>query len=86
MQLTLDIHTDSGHGWLFVDVITLGKLGLSRGSFSKWSYHDTCGVYAEEDCDAGTVIDAVNARGYTLNYTERHIDGNHWIRNLPRCA
>ena len=79
-------HSDAGHGWLFVDNAQLAALGLRRTFFSQYSYCDTNGVYAEEDVDANIVINAVKGDGKEFNYVERHIDGDHWIRNLGRCA
>jgi len=83
MQLTL--HTDNGHGWLFVSNTALNDLGLARESFSQYSFHDTSGVYAEEDRDAGIVLNAMECRGYAPNCIECHLEGEHWIRQLPRC-
>ena len=79
-------HTDAGHGWLFANNAQLVELGLTRSSFTKYSYCGFDGVYAEEDCDAGIIINAVKAQGREFKFNERHMDGDHWIRNLQRCA
>mgnify|MGYP001584529120 FL=1 len=84
--MNFTFHTDAGHGWLFVDNAQLAALGLKRSSFSQYSYCDANGIYAEEDCDAGIVINTVNAQGHQFKFDERHIDGDHWIRDLGRCA
>lgn len=84
--MTFIYHTDSGHGWLFANNAQLVELGLTRSSFTQYSYRDFDGVYAEEDCDAAIIIDAARARGKECDIVERHMDGDHWIRNLGRCA
>ena len=89
MELTH--HQDPGHGWVFVDNETLKDLGLNRGSFSRYSYSDSLGVYAEEDSDAGIVIDAMKKQGISFTIKETHRkdaynqDGDHWIRGLQGC-
>ena len=83
--MNFTFHTDAGHGWLFVDNAQLAALGLQRASFSQYSYCDTNGIYAEEDCDAGIVINAVKDQGREFEFNEQHIDGDHWIRRLERC-
>lgn len=85
-MVELVFHTDNGHGWLYVPNWLLRQLDLTRGSFSGYSYHDADGVFAEEDCDAGIVIDALNARGHKFNFHENHTDGYHYCRNFARCA
>jgi hypothetical protein len=83
--MNFTFHTDAGHGWLFASNAQLADLGLTRSSFSQYSYSGFDDVYAEEDCDAGIVINAVKAQGREFEFNERHIDGDHWIRSLERC-
>lgn len=54
MQLVF--HSDPGHGWLFVSYAQLASLDLNLNSFSRFSFYDEEGVYAEEDLDAGVVL------------------------------
>jgi len=79
-------HSDAGHGWLFASNAQLVELGLTRSSFTRYSYRDFLGVYAEEDCDAAIIINAAKAQGKEYDIVERHMDGDHWIRNLQRCS
>ena len=79
-------HSDAGHGWLFASNAQLVELGLTRSSFSQYSYCGFDGVYAEEDFDAGIIINADKAQGHEFKFNERHMDGDHWIRSLERCA
>jgi hypothetical protein len=60
---------DPGHGWLLVKAGDIAALGLTEADFTPYSYqaprfsHDFAGVIAlEEDCDAGTFIEAYKAR------------------------
>jgi hypothetical protein len=85
MELTH--HTDSGHGWLFVSHAQLATLGLSTNSFSHYSYYDDTGVYAEEDCDAGVVVEAhLKQVSCMPTFKNVHVDGEHWIRHARRCG
>lgn len=79
-------HSDAGHAWLFASNAQLADLGLTRSSFSQYSYRDFLGVYAEEHCDAAIIVDAAKAQGKEYDIVERHMDGDHWIRNLERCS
>lgn len=83
MELTY--HQDPAHGWVFVDNVTLKSLGLNRGSFSRYSYKDAAGVYAEEDRDAGILIGAMNEKGINFTFKEVYQIQEHWIRNLDGC-
>ena len=85
MKLELTYHADPSHGWVFADNATLANLGLKSGSFSRYSYKDETGVYAEEDCDAGILIAAMKEKGIEATFREVHQDQDHWIRNLASC-
>ena len=60
-------------------------LGLNRGSFSRYSYKDEKGVYAEEDCDAGILIGAMKEKEIEFTFKEVYQNQDHWIRNLAGC-
>ena len=84
MQFTF--HSDAGHGWLFVDNEQLSELGLRRSSFSSYSYTDASGVYAEEDCDVGIVLEAAKDKGIKdLIINEQNHAGRAFVRGLARC-
>ena len=85
MDLELTYHQDPGHGWIFADNATLASLGLNSGSFSRYSYKDDTGVYAEEDRDAGVLIGAMKAQEVNFTLKEVHQNRDHWIRNLANC-
>ena len=95
--MTMDFiyHSDAGHGWLFANNAQLVELGLTRSSFTQYSYCNFDGVYAEEDCDAAIIVNAAKDQGKEYAFVvldrteygqERYADGDHWIRNLQRCA
>ena len=85
MNLELTYHQDPGHGWIFADNATLASLGLNSGSFSRYSYKDEKGVYAEEDCDAGILIGAMKEKEIEFTFKEVYQNQDHWIRNLAGC-
>jgi hypothetical protein len=57
MAAVFTFHTDSGHGWLQVPRRLLVELGI-LGEITDFSYQDGDSVFLEEDCDAGTFMDA----------------------------
>jgi len=85
--MKLTVHTDPGHGWLFISRLQLQTLGLTTASFTEYSYHDESGVYAEEDFDAGTVLRAhaaVLGEQPQFSFVDHKIDAP--CRHLPRCT
>jgi hypothetical protein len=85
--MNLTFHTDPGHGWLFVSHLQLKTLGLGIGSFTKYSYHDEYGVYAEEDLDAGVVIkthEKLLGGEPTITFVDHLRDAP--FRNCARCT
>ena len=86
MKLTM--FSDPAHAWLFVSQAQMCTLGLTIRDFSRYSYHDRAGIYAEEDCDASLVIakhnqvlDCVPLIDYVDYPTQ-----SEYIRSLPRCG
>jgi hypothetical protein len=86
-QMTFTIHTDWGHGWLEISNDDLFILGLTRSSFSEYSFQDRDGVYAEEDMDAYTAIKSHKKLFGTEPVIKNiHFEGDHPLRNKSRCA
>ena len=83
-ELTLTIYSDSGHAWVFVPFATLERYDLFCHQLSRFSYYDKKGVYAEQDCDATKVIDAITKRGTNIAFEENHFEGLSPIRELKR--
>lgn len=63
--LILTYHSDPGHGWIEVPAALVDRLGILN-DITEYSYysHDRQVYYLEEDCDAGTLINALKAQGY----------------------
>jgi len=76
-EMELIFHVDPGHGWLQVPSKVIRDLHLQLTSYS---YVSACGnyTYAEEDCDAGTVIRALRARGFDVLVKE-----SLWEQRFP---
>jgi len=86
---TLRFISDAGHGWLEVPTIDVIKAGITP---SKYSYVDAenCLAYLEEDRDASAYLTAIGCR-FDLavvwgGIKEVFIDGDAWVRDLPRYA
>lgn len=84
----MNIHTyrffaDSGHGWLEVFIDEIETLGLTD-TISGYSYRSGPKVYLEEDCDAALFINAKENLGIKIQLEEKYVDGDSFVRALPR--
>jgi len=84
----MNIHTyrffaDSGHGWLEVLIDEIETLGLTD-TISRYSYRSGPKVYLEEDCDAALFINAKENLGIKVQMQEHVVDGDSFVRTLPR--
>jgi hypothetical protein len=60
-------HTcDPGHGWLLVTRSDLAAVGLTESDITPYSYQSGGWLALEEDCDAGTFIEAYKAKRGTM--------------------
>jgi|AntRauTorcE11897_2_1112592.scaffolds.fasta_scaffold32555_2 hypothetical protein len=62
-------HSDPGQGWLAVKEADLDKLGISD-NITEFSFKNGKTVYLEEDCDAGTFINACKEHNIKVNVIE----------------
>tara|TARA_B100001989_G_C24501077_1_gene444947 strand:+ start:946 stop:1218 length:273 start_codon:yes stop_codon:yes gene_type:complete len=85
-EITLNHYADAGHGWLFITNEQMEEYGISKDDFSKFSYYDDKGVYAEEDVDANKVIDAITNKGISIAFEVIRIEGLSPIRELERTG
>lgn len=87
--MTFDFISDPGHGWLRVSPVQAQTLDLTSHNLTACSYRcsKTGALYAEEDCDAATVLAAHHkATGQMPTIRETHTHMDSPIRNLPRCS
>ena len=82
-SITLTFHSDSGHWWLAVPVDTLRELHVDQ-DISIYSYMQAGYAYLEEDCDLSTFMIAAKHHGYHVNFVDSHVDGDSFVRSLPR--
>lgn len=84
-NLKLKFYHDAGHGWLAVKRTVLIQLDIIK-NISDYSYQSETGstVYLEEDCDATTLIKALESKG--IQYQFEHIEHKNRsrIRSMPR--
>lgn len=76
---TYDVYADPGHAWVKVKLAELEKLGISK-YITAFSYVRGNHAYLEEDCDAGVLIDALEARGIEPKFKFHHTDNRSKIR------
>lgn len=62
MRDTFTLTQDPGHGWLIVTKSEIVALGLKEADISPYSYQNGQTVALEEDMDAGTFINAYQAK------------------------
>jgi hypothetical protein len=80
---TLRMISDPGHGWLEVPVSDLIRLGISR-KISQYSFRKGQMAYLEEDMDAGTYLEALDAAGEPRPDIVEVYQERTPIRNYPR--
>ena len=66
-------HTDAGHGWIAVKRKELESLGI-LSKITPFSYQRGQTVYLEEDCDAGTFMNAKREKGEEVPMRESYHD------------
>lgn len=77
----LTFHTDAGHGWLEVAIADIRDLKMTF-LISNYSYKKGDRAFLEEDCDAFQFMERAKAEGWILNVTEKHTNGDSFIRSL----
>ena len=77
--MELNIFTDPGHGWCAIERDVLRDLGI-LDHVSNYSYQRGTIVYLEEDCDLSLLVRALQAKGVTPAFTEKHTDYDSPIR------
>jgi len=78
--LTLTFHDDPGHAWLEIPKKLCDGLGVVLTPYSYIS-NDGQTYYAEEDVDAGAILNALKEMGIYLEVKEKYSDPC-FIRNL----
>jgi len=71
---------DPGHGWVRFPLARLERLGIAD-KISYFSYVKNGNVFLEEDCDLSILIDALEARGYTVKINDTHTNRQSKIRS-----
>ena len=78
MDKTYDFISDPGHGWLKVPLFDLVESGVTK-QISEFSYLTKEHAYLEEDCDAGTFIEALKKRRINVEFNEKEIPDFHLL-------
>lgn len=77
----LTFHTDAGHGWLEVALDDILDLNIAH-LISEYSHFKGERIFLEEDCDAYEFMERAKAKGWILNITEKHTNGDSFVRSL----
>jgi hypothetical protein len=77
----LTFHTDPAHGWLEVAIDDIRELNIAH-LISGYSYVKGERAFLEEDCDAYAYMENAKAKGWIINVTEKHTNGDSFVRFL----
>lgn len=80
MKQTFDFYCDPGHGWVKVAKDLLKYLGIEK-EITPYSYQRGNYAYLEEDCDASTLITALQAKNIEYSFREHHTNRSSKIRS-----
>lgn len=64
---------DPGHGWLRVPYQDLVKSGV-ESKITMYSYRSREFAYLEEDCDAGTFLQALKEKGIAYKILDQEVE------------
>ena len=71
MNIKLNFHSDSSHGWLELPKTIARGLGKAFcDSISFFSYQDRDNLYLEEDCDSTKALAALRENGFVVSFNE----------------
>lgn len=79
-DITLQIFSDPGHGWVRFPKSRLAKLGIAD-KISTYSYQRGANAFLEEDCDLSVLADALIRNGYKLTFKTSHTNRRSKIRS-----
>ena len=79
-QKKFTVYTDPGHGWVKVKFTDLLDLDIHQ-KITRYSYTRNGHVYLEEDLDAGTLINALRAKGIEPYWVVKHTNKQSKIRS-----
>ena len=81
--LKIHVYSDGGHGWARVKRPLLTTLGIAD-KITNFSYQRGDWVYLEEDCDATTLVNALQNAGVMYKFIEHYSHGVSKIRSYDR--
>ena len=85
MNITLNFHSDPGHGWLELPKTIARGLGKAFcDSISFFSYQDKDNLFLEEDSDYPKAIEALKSNGFTVSLKEVEHKDEAPCRNFKR--
>lgn len=79
-KITIIRYADPGHSWYKVPHKLLEQLGITN-LITHYSYKRGDFAYLEEDCDATTLIQALNANRITYRFKSFHSNKQSKIRS-----
>ena len=77
--MKLHFYSDPGHGWVKVSKGLLFRLGILE-DITPYSYQRGEYAYLEEDCDAGTLVEALKAAKVEFEFVMHTTDRQSKLR------
>jgi hypothetical protein len=68
-KITIPVYSDPGHAWFKVSKSLLKELGI-ESQITNYSYKRGNFAYLEEDCDATTLVNALDSHGIKYKVKE----------------
>jgi hypothetical protein len=85
-KITLSVYSEPGHGWCKVRKELLNNLSIEN-NITTYSYMRGDYAYLEEDCDLGTLINALKAKGCTnISFKEFNTNRQSKIRGYSHYS
>lgn len=84
-HITLNFHSDPGHGWLEMPKTLARQLGQAFcNAISVFSYQDKYNLYLEQDDDASLALKTLEENGFNVSFNEIRYDDDAPCRNFKQ--
>jgi hypothetical protein len=80
--MPLYFYQDAGHGWVGATRDHLAMAGLAPTDLTACSYRTVDTYYLEQDVDAPAFVNALKAKGISLEWRIVEHGARSWIRDL----
>ena len=79
-KISIKVFGDPGHAWARFPKAKLVSLGIAD-KITPYSYQNGVNAFLEEDCDLSTLINTLQAKGFTVKFDESYTNKRSKIRS-----